>query len=363
MFSRVSRHSIRNILTAIFVFLTFFIAQANEPAATEAEGHTEATAEHEENFDIIGHVLDAHDWHVAGHFSIPLPCIVYTPEFGLEVFMSSKFEPEHGEIRHYSHFELNKNTIHLVDENTHEIKEDATLYDLSITKVTLSVFIGAFLVLVIFLTVAKGYRKREGKAPKGLQSFMEPLIIFVRDDVARPSIGKKYEKFMPLLLTIFFFIFIVNLLGLVPFFPGGINTTGNISIPLFFAALVLIIVAVIANKHYWQHILAMPGVPVWVLFLLTPIEILGFFIRPFVLMVRLFANITAGHIIALAFYSLIFIFGQKSIGAGYGVSVMSIVFAVFMSLLELLVAFLQAFVFTLLTAIYIGSAIEEPHHH
>lgn len=222
-------------------------------------------------------------------------------------------------------------------------------------------FISMALMLYIFLTVAKSATQNKGKAPKGLQSFMEPLIVFVRDDIAKPSIGKRYEKFMPFLLTVFFFIWINNLLGLVPFFPGGVNVTGSISVALVLAAFTLIITFLVANKHYWMHIFAMPGVPKPVLLILTPIEILGVFLRPFVLMIRLFANITAGHIIALAFFSLIFIFGEMNAGLGLGVSALSLVFTVFMGALELLVAFLQAYVFTLLSAIYFGAAVDEGH--
>ena len=169
---------------------------------------------------------------------------------------------------------------------------------------------------------------------------------------------------MPFLLTVFFFIWISNLLGLVPLFPGGANVTGNIAVALTLAALTFIITIFSGNGHYWHHIFAMPGVPPWVLIILTPIEILGIFLRPFVLMIRLFANIAAGHIIALAFFSLIFIFADKydSAGAGFGASVLSIAFTVFMMALELLVAFLQAYVFTLLSAVYFGAAVEEPHH-
>jgi F-type H+-transporting ATPase subunit a len=211
--------------------------------------------------------------------------------------------------------------------------------------------------------VAKAYTNRQGKAPKGLQSFVEPLIMFIRDDVAKNSIGeKKYSKYMSYLLTIFFFIFINNLLGLVPIIPGGANLTGNIAVCMVLAALTLVIVLASGNGHYWRHIFAMPGVPIPVLIILTPIELIGVVLRPFVLMIRLFANITAGHIIALAFFSLIFIFGEMNTGAGFGVAVVSVLFTVFMGMLELLVAFLQAYVFTLLSAIYIGAAVEEGHH-
>jgi F-type H+-transporting ATPase subunit a len=217
--------------------------------------------------------------------------------------------------------------------------------------------------LLVFISVANTYTRNPNTAPKGLQGVIEPFVLFVRDDIAKASIdSKKYQKFMPFLLTVFFFIWINNLLGLVPIFPGGVNLTGNIAITLTLALFTFVITTLNGNKHYWRHIFAMPGVPAWVLVLLTPIEILGVFLRPFVLMVRLFANITAGHIIALSFFSLIFIFGEMNVVAGYGVSLFSLAFTVFMTCLELLVAFLQAYVFTLLSAIYFGSAVEVHHH-
>ncbi|HET6990899.1 MAG TPA: F0F1 ATP synthase subunit A, partial [Bacteroidia bacterium] len=182
--------------------------------------------------------------------------------------------------------------------------------------------------------------------------------------IAKASIGKKYERYMPYLLTVFFFVWISNMLGLIPFFPGGANFTGNITITLALAVLTFVITLFSANKNYWRHIFAMPGVPVGVLVILTPIEIFGMFLKPMVLMIRLFANMTAGHIIALSFYALIFIFakGGDAMGAGLGVSVASVAFCVFMMFLELLVAFIQAYVFTLLSAIYFGTAVEEHHH-
>jgi len=252
-----------------------------------------------------------------------------------------------------------------IDAHKATIDEAATasLIDFSITKNVAVIFFSGFLLVFIMLTVAKAYRKRAGMAPSGLQSLIEPLIIMIRDDVAKPSIGHKYEKFMPYLLTVFFFIFLNNLLGLIPFFPGGANLTGNIAVTLTLATITFLIQMANTNKNFWTHILAMPGVPKGVLIILTPIEILGVVLRPFVLMVRLFANITAGHIVALAFISMIFIF-KESFGAGgaYGISIFSMLMYAFMGFLELLVAFLQAYVFTLLSAIYFGAAVEEHHH-
>lgn len=226
----------------------------------------------------------------------------------------------------------------------------------------MALLVSIVLLLLIFISVAKAYKTRPNQAPKGLQSLMEPLIIFVRDDIAKSSIGHKYKKYMPYLLSVFFFIWLNNLLGLVPLFPGGANLTGNIAVTMSLAVMTLLITIFSANKHYWLHVFAMPGVPVWVLIILTPIEILGVFLRPFVLMIRLFANIMAGHIIALSFVALIFIFGEIHAAVGAGVGVVSLVFMVFMTTLELLVGFLQAYVFTLLSAIYIGAAVEEHDH-
>jgi F-type H+-transporting ATPase subunit a len=326
---------------------------------------------------IIGHISDSHEWHIAGDeknpISLPLPVILYSKARGLSVFMSSKFH--HGETT-YNGYKLEKNKIVAVDEmdeveaGSATVNEEVTkgLYDISITKNVLAILFTFALMLWMFLSAAKAYKRNPGKAPKGMQSLLEPLIIFVRDDIAKSAIGeKKYKKYLPFLLTVFFFIWISNLLGLIPVLPGGANVTGNIAVALTLAAIVFIITVFSANWHYWRHILAMPGVPVGVLVLLTPIEIFGLFLKPFVLMIRLFANILAGHIIALSFFSLIFIFAEMNTGLGYGVGVFSVAFTIFMGMLELLVAFLQAYVFTLLAAMYFGSAVDEGHdpdnHH
>ncbi len=336
------------ILSATSVF-------ANEEAKEEGKA---------KKFDagelIIDHISDAHEWHIAGDIAVPLPIIVYSSDKGLSMFSSSHLE--HGEV--YQGMALRENHIVAVnpDGKTNE-EATAQLWDISITKNTATILFSVILMCFAFISVAKAYTKRPGMAPKGLQSWVEPLVLFVRDDIAIPSIGeKKYARYMPFLLTIFFFILICNLLGLIPFLPGGSNVTGNIAVAMTLAVFTFIITVISGNKHYWRHIIAMPGVPAWVLFLLTPIEILGVFLRPFVLMIRLFANILAGHIIALSFFCLIFIFAEMNKGVGYSVSVVSVAFTVFMGMLELLVAFLQAYVFTLLSAIYFGAAVEEAHH-
>lgn len=365
---------IRLLIIPVFIFATFAVF-ADEPIEKDSNHIVPESpaAEHkQEKFDagklIIEHISDSHDWHIAGNISVPLPVIIYSKERGFDVFFSNKFEHGHKTYKGYmleNNHIVAVNELEEVDAHTATINEELTenLWDISITKNVTAMFVSIFLMLWMFISVAKAYTKNSGKAPKGMQSLLEPLIIFVRDDIAKSAIGeKKYKKYLPFLLTVFFFIWINNLLGLIPFAPFGANVTGNVAIGLVLAVIVFIITVVSANKNYWRHIIAMPGVPIGVLVLLTPIEIFGMFLKPFVLMIRLFANMLAGHIIALSFFSLIFIFAEMNVGLGLGVSVLSIAFTVFMGMLELLVAFLQAYVFTLLAAMYFGSAVEEHHH-
>ncbi len=351
---------------------------AYDPETLSADtSHTieEQTAGGHEKFDpghmIMEHVADAHDWHIAGDIHIPLPVIIKSDK-GLDVFSSSNFinhdthEPKAYTTEKYTYF-LVEGKVVVWDDVLKKENETATatLIDFSITKNVASMFIVAIALCFVFLSIAKAYTRKPGQAPRGMQSFFEPIIMFVRDDLAKPAIGKKYEKFMPYLLTAFFFIWFSNMLGLIPILPGGANLTGSISVALVLATLTFVITLFNGNGHYWRHIFAMPGVPPWVLIILTPIEILGIVLRPFVLMIRLFANITAGHIIALAFFGLIFIFSKngENTGTGIGVGIASWLFTTFMFFLELLVAFIQAYVFTLLSAIYFGSAVEEHHEH
>lgn len=323
---------------------------------------------------IMHHISDAHEVHIIGDFAIYLPVILKT-ESGWDFFSSSHFyhnpveESINGEQVHYyeyqdyllvhEHVYLKEEGLKL-DENG-EVLNQAVALDMSITKNVAGIFLTIIIMLLVFTSVAKSYKKRGVKAPKGLQSFMEPLILFVRDEVAKPSIGKEADRFVPFLLSIFFFIWISNLLGLIPFL-GGLNITGTMSVTMVLAAIVFIITTINGKKPYWMHIVWPPNVPLPIKIILVPIEIAGLFIKPIVLMVRLTANITAGHIIILAFVALIFIFGQQSAGAGYGVGIGSTIFMIFMNFIELLVAFLQAYVFTLLAALYFGSAVEEAHH-
>src|SRR5690606_33365414 len=235
------------------------------------------------------------------------------------------------------------------DEKGHHIVANEKPWDFSITKNVFTIFLSIIVLCWIFISIANAYKKREGKAPKGLQSLIEPIIIFVRDDIAKPNLGYKYERYMPYLLTVFFFIWFNNMLGLVPFFPGSANVTGNIAVTLVLATITFLITTFSGNRYYWAHIFK-PNVPWWLYPLMIPVEIIGIFTKPIALMIRLFANITAGHILVLALISLIFVFESVAVAPA------SIVFVLFISVIELLVAFIQAFIFTILSALFIGMA-------
>lgn len=323
---------------------------------------------------IFDHILDSYDWHICTwkgkHISVYLPIIVFS-EGELYCFSSKHFHHEH------QYRTLNKHGDEVIfeipDEGKYEgkvvrVMSDGTQvkpFDISITKTVCGLLISCTLLVIIFLLVAKGYRDRGEKAPKGLQALIEPLIIYVRDDIAKPNIGKDYEKYFPYLLTVFFFIFFNNLLGLIPFFPFGANITGNIAVTAVLALFTFFITNLTGKKHYYEDIFNTPGVPWWLKFplpLMPVIEVVGCFIKPVVLAIRLFANITAGHIVVLGFISMIFIVGEMSAMAGAGMSVMSVILAIFADCLEVLVAYIQAYVFTLLSAIYFGMAAKEAHH-
>lgn len=365
----------KHLLSIILVF-NVLLCWSSEPQQHGHEDTTSNIANHSESFNaghlIIDHIIDSHEWHIATfghtHFTIPLP-IILLDEGKLVVFSSSRFEHGHAAFKGYkleTERNANKGKIVKVLPGTMETDPHADKpMDFSITKTVVGIFVSLFVVLIIFFSVARSYKRNAGHAPKGIQSLLEPLILFIRDDVAIPSIGKHYEKYMPFLLTTFFFIFFSNLIGLIPFFPGGANVTGNIAVTMVLAGFTFVIILIKANKNYWLHIFNPPGIPWWLKFpipLIPVIELAGVFIKPFVLMVRLFANITAGHIIVLGFITLIFIFGQMSSALAYTVSPVSIFFSLFISLLELLVAFIQAYVFTMLSALYFGMATEEHSH-
>lgn len=320
---------------------------------------------------INSHIGDSHEFHIAdwnGHpISFYLPVILYTDN-GLTVFSSSKFhhDNEGKEIVEVNgeRFVRYKEVIYYADKfaaitdeaDKSGLNFDARPLNFSITKLVFSMLMSAIVLLLLFTAVARSYNKNK-MAPKGLAGFLEPLVLFVRDDIAIPNIGQKnYAKYMPYLLTIFFFIWINNLIGLIPFFPFSANLTGNIYFTFVLAFITFLITTFSANKYYWGHIFA-PPVPKALYSIMWPVEIIGMFTKPFALMIRLFANITAGHIIILSLISLIYIFKTAWISPVSGA------FVLFMSVLEMLVAALQAYVFTLLSALFIGQAVEEHDHH
>lgn len=376
----------------------------HDSAAAHAVDH-HGDAEHgteDEGFNagemIMHHISDAHQMHFftlrentddEKHIYLGLPVILL--DDGLKMFSSRKFYDHHDHDAHlegghvYRHedyyliyskdgekiYNTNewKDTngiVHALDTPAIVQNEEGKILntapmDFSITKSVFGLIIALLITCLLFIRVARWYKKNKNTAPKGLAAVLEPLILFVRDDIAIPSLGaKQAQRFMPFLMTIFFFIWVANIMGLIPMF--GFNVMGTLGVTLVLAGIVFIISTAVSNKHFWGHTLNPSGVPLPIKFILVPIEIAGLFIRPAVLMIRLTANITAGHIIILAFTSLIFIFGQGGNPAGYGVGVGSVAFMIFMFFIELLVAFLQAYVFTLLSAMYFGMATEEAHH-
>jgi len=342
----------------ILLICAFFLTIGAFPA--KAFSQDKASGQKEEKFDpgktTMEHIADKHEWHLFGEVMVPLPIIVYTDK-GFELFSSAHLQPQGTVYKgEYYNYMLVNNKLKVADE-AGKIDEAANkkVWDFSITQNVAGMWLSGLILIFIFLNVSSAYKKRVGKAPKGLQSFLEPVVLFIRDDVARPNIGLKADRFMPLLLTIFFFILINNLFGMIPFFPGGYNLTGNIAVTLTLAVVIFIVVNINGNKYYWKHIF-LPDVPFWILPIMWIVEIIGIFSKPGALMIRLFANMAAGHIVVLSLISLIFIFNSVWI------SPVSVAFAVFIDIIEVLVVFLQAYVFTMLSSLFIGMAVEEHHH-
>lgn len=333
-------------------------ALASVPHSTEESAER---TEEEKGFDatstIFGHITDAHEWHfldIGGHpISLPLPVILWHPEKGLSIFSSSRFEHGHSSYKGYS-------LLRTPMKETIVSEDGAEILNLSITKNVMSMLISVVLLLWLMISAAKVYkRKGSREAPSGMQGFLEPIILFIRDEVAKPNLGRHYLRFTPLLLTIFFFIWINNLLGLI---PGAANFTGNLAVTGCLALITFVVMVATGNRHFWGHLFNPPGVPLPIKFLLVPIEILSLFIKPIALMIRLFANITAGHIILLSVVSMIFIFGSLSEAAGWAFVPISLAFTLFMYLLELLVGVIQAFIFANLAAVFIGQSVDDGHH-
>lgn len=356
---------LRNLLAIKVLALSFLMTFSFSAQAAGGSGEKFEPSEM-----ILHHIADDYQWHfftIPGehgetHVSIYLPVILYT-NGQLDIFLSSEFH--HQEAAAEDHGEhhapgVKRGDITYTLSHGHIAATDAAgnelhPLDFSITKNVVSLFISAILLLLVFTSVARGFKKNEGKAPKGIQSFFEPIIIYVRDEIALPNIGEKhYRRFVPYLLTLFFFIWFNNLLGLI---PTGANMSGNIAFTAVLAILSLFIINFNGKKDYWLHIFWTPGVPKWILPIMMPVELAGIFIKPVALCIRLFANITAGHIIILSLLSFIFVFQSAYVGIPAGA------FVIVMMMLELFVAILQAYIFTLLTALFIGQAVEEHDHH
>lgn len=342
--------------------------------ALPAVAHAEEQEAFEPGSMIIGHVTDAHSWHMFDYVgkdgtehavAIPLPVILIN-DGHLDVFSSSRFHHGHETYKGYALVGGGATKEEIVCVDAEGNPTGVKPIDLSITKTSAAIMIAVVLLIVIVFIAKAGYKKRPNQAPKGVQSLVEKLVVFVRDSIVRPMIGEKhYQRYLPYLLTLFFFIFFCNILGLIPFFPAGANITGNIAVTAILAVITFLITNLSGNKHYWVDIFNTPGVPAWLkIFPLMPVvELVGVFTKPIVLMIRLFANMTAGHIVILGFMVIIFIMSNLfGTAVGGAVSVVSIFFSVFISLLECLVAYIQAFVFTMLSALYIGMAVSEPHH-
>ncbi|MEP7258228.1 MAG: F0F1 ATP synthase subunit A [Flavitalea sp.] len=348
---------LKSLLVAAFSLFNLFFSAVSYGQENE---HKKTEKVFDANEVIFEHVLDAHQFHFLSytgsdgekhHVSIPLPVILYSPQKGLSVFMSSAFHHGEHEVEGYKQ----------VGGKIIPVDPEVKVYDLSLTRNVVQMLLALLVLVVLLINIAKKYSKGIGtrKAPTGLQNAIEPVITFVRDEVAKPNLGHDYPKYLPYLLTVFFFILINNIFGLI---PGSANVTGNIAFTAVLGVISFIIISINGNKHYWGHIFN-PPVPGGIKPIMVIVEVMGVFTKPFALIIRLFANMLAGHIIIICLISLIFIFGGLSKAIGWGFSPISIAFSVFIYLIEILVAFIQAFIFTNLTAVFIGQAIENNHDH
>ncbi len=353
---------IKAIYKCLLLGLLFLLVAMPQKASASSENSSEINVQQL----VMEHTSDAHEWHITTingkHISIPLPVIVKSSK-GWQVFMSSRFEESPGGV--YEGLYLNKDGK--ICEKDAAGNEQRVL-DISFTKNVLQLWIVVALLLVIFLYCAHWYKnkKPQDEAPKGFVGFMEMFVMFVYNDIIKETIDEKhYRFFAPYLLTVFFFIFLSNLLGLVPIFPGGANLTGNIAITFFLALCTMLLTNLNGNKHYWKDIF-WPDVPWWLkvpIPILPVIELFGIFTKPFALMIRLFANIFGGHAVAISLTCVIFITCQMGVGKGAAISPISVLLMIFMDLLEVLVAFIQAFVFTMLSSVFIGLAHQGGEEH
>lgn len=357
---------LRNIFTGLLFVLGLLAAL---PALAQEEAEVKSGEQKENTVDVksivFGHIGDSYEWHITTwgdtHVTIPLPVILYSSQSGWHAFLSSRFEENGGTYEGFSIAPAGSKYEGKVVEHGAD-GEEVRPWDISITKVTLSLLMNSAILLVIILSVAHWYRKREqgASAPGGFIGFMEMFIMMIHDDVIKSCVGPNYKKFAPYLLTAFFFIFINNLMGLIPFFPGGANVTGNIAITFVLAFCTFLAVNIFGTKHYWKDIF-WPDVPWWLkvpIPMMPFIEFFGIFTKPFALMIRLFANMLSGHMAMLVLTCLIFISASMGPALNSTLTVASVLFNIFMNALELLVAFIQAYVFTMLSAVFIGLAQE-----
>ena len=411
------------ICISVFAFFQAHSDETNdhatdtEHAEDHSHGHGNECGYFEEDVFNPGkvafhHISDQNIYSI-GPWHIPLPCIMYVQGKGLEMFSSSVFKADYhgtgeyayngwviyeGSVRRIVDQDFPKGEVLLGQHKVYPVVTEvngkdkdivhvcfegkawaadsksyadgglfgggmSSFMDFSITKNVVSMLLVFIFLAWALIGTARAYSKREGMAPKGVQSFFESIFVFIQDEVAKPFLGPKWEKYLPFIMSLFFFVLGLNLFGQIPFF-GGSNVTGNLSFTLIIALLAFIVTTINGNKHYWEHVFWMPGIPAWVKVVVTPVEFLGIFIKPLTLTLRLFGNITAGHMVIIIFVGLIFIFGENgaNAGAAIGTSIGSILLTIFMMAIELLVAFIQAFVFAILTASYIGAAIEDHHH-
>lgn len=347
-------------LLALFLGSFSAFAQDNTAETTSIEVVEEKAKDMGFNIadEIFGHISDAYEWHLfsvgATEVTVHLPIILYSPTKGFSVFSAKNFKQD-GAFVPYEGYEM-------IGGDKIVAQDGSPVYDFSITKNVLALFGAVILILWLFLTVAKRYKQNgSDKAPSGLQNAVEACIKFIEDEVAKPALGVHARRFMPLLLTIFFFIWIVNLLGMI---PGGANVTGNIAVTACLALIAFIVMLFSSKAHYWKHLFNPPGMPFFVKVVLVPIELISLIIKPTALMIRLFANMLAGHIILLCFAMLIFIFASMNVYVGSGFSIVSVALSAFSMLIELLVTAIQAYIFAFLTAIFVGQMfIEEGHDH
>ena len=332
--------------------------------ATAAHGHG-GGGEISVKSIVFDHIKDAYSWHITSwgkhHISIPLPVILRGQNGEWEVFLSSKLE--HSPTGNYKGFYISHSegayNGRIVEIDAQSGKEIRPL-DFSLTKTAVGIWISALLLIILIMTCARWARRNTGSAPKGFIGFMEMFIMDINDGLIKACIGPKYSRYSPYLLTVFFFIFLNNILGLIPLFPGGVNVTGNITVTFFLACCTFLMTNIFGSKEHFKEIF-WPDVPHALKPIMIPIEIIGMFTKPFALMVRLFANIMAGHTIILCLVSIIFVTATLGVVLFTSMTLVSVLFSLFMNALELLVAYIQAYVFTMLSAVFIGLSVQEHH--